>query len=191
VKENDRILDEYRKHRILAAYKDGKLHGRTWKNKDLIFDEVLELDDVISAIALLKQNIDDSFSERRKKRGKASPKAQEYIDAFRANLGDIHEGQLKMLQAHYKAPNRMLTATQLADAAGYKKFNSANLQYGLLGEMLNEELCMELPQHENGAAIQTFVLATGTEEATSIDEQWLWIMRPEVAEAIEHLGLLD
>ena len=41
---------------------------------------------------------------------------------------------MQLFRAHYSAPNHTLTSTELADAAGYKGWQGANLQYGLLGK---------------------------------------------------------
>ena len=45
-----------------------------------------------------------------------------------------------MLEAHLDAPEQILTATQLAQAAGYDDYVVANAQYGTLGRALAEKL---------------------------------------------------
>ena len=68
-------------------------------------------------------------------------------------------GQRAMLRAHYEAPGRKITATQLAQAAGFANFSAANLQYGLLGAMLFAEIPEDLEAFAVGEADQ---IACGT-----------------------------
>ena len=93
-----------------------------------------------------------------------------------------------MLKAPYRAPNQTITATELATAAGYKSYSAANLQYGNVGKALYEELPVEIPAREDGSLIYTSALATAGEK-TEAEVHWAWKLRPEVAYAIEHLGL--
>ena len=93
-----------------------------------------------------------------------------------------------MIKAHYRAPNQSLTATQLADAATYAGYRAVNLQYGFVGKRLWEEIPTPLPVDEAGDPIYTFALADAGERSRSRDE-WVWKLRPELAAAIELLGL--
>jgi hypothetical protein len=95
-----------------------------------------------------------------------------------------------MLKAHYIAPSRSITATQLATAGNYKNWSSANLHYGLLGKRLYEELPIRLPMRTDGTLIYTCALATEG-DLSQTEKQWQWKMRPEVAAAIDYLGLFN
>ena len=185
---NQRTKECYRNYVLLSAFNKGKFRGRIWKNKKKIHDiEGLSVDAVFST---LKDMVDDIIDKKVRERGGACPKAKEYIAAFKAIMGVIHVGQFAMLKAHYNAPDRSMTATQLAHAANYAGYESANLQYGMLGDKLNAELNMELPKTNDGKPIRTFVLATGNDFETD-EGEWIWVMRPEVAEAVEYFGLND
>ena len=101
--------------------------------------------------------------------------ASDYVAAFRSiNILPHH---LKMLQAHYYAPDRTLTASQMSKAMGYKNFNASNLHYGRLGRLVGKII---------GWVPKTtlYVLV----EFEKPGREWLWIMRPEVIQAIERLG---
>jgi hypothetical protein len=185
---DQRIHEIYRSYNLIVAFRHGKWRGRVAKNKKVICD--IEGDDRESIHESLQATVDSIIADKIGKRGDASPAAQEYIDAFKAIMSDIHDGQFAMLKAHYHAPDRTMTATQLADAAGYAGYTSANLQYGKLGDKLNAELNMDLPKNMNGTRIATFVLADG-ERIEGDEREWHWTMRPEVAEAVEYLGLHD
>lgn len=119
-----------------------------------------------------------------------SPSADEYAEAF-ARLGKLPPSYEAMLDAHLAAPDNRITATQLANAAGYENFNGANLHYGKLGLMLAEELNFNPPRRADGTVIWTATLATWLDaaepsaESQSHDEHFIWIMRPQVVEALQ------
>ena len=103
-------------------------------------------------------------------------------------LGHFTDGHMAMLRAHYNANDQCITATQLAEAAGYSNYGAANLQYGNIGKAIYEELLMALPTRNDGTPIYTYALATAG-DPTSEEEHWVWKLRPEVAAAVEILGL--
>ena len=93
-----------------------------------------------------------------------------------------------MLKAHYHAPDQTLTASQLANAAGYDDYSSANLHYGRVGKLLNDVLPIELHRRSDGTPVYTSALATPGDRTTD-EQHWTWKLRPQVAFAIEQLGL--
>lgn len=104
-------------------------------------------------------------------------KASEYVSAFQ-NL-EISPHYLKMLMLNYLAPNRTLTATEMAKAMGYDHYTAANLHYGTLGGMVGKKLGWNpLPQYKVNVLV----------DFDKPDAEWTWIMKPEVAEAIELLN---
>ncbi|NTV46454.1 MAG: HNH endonuclease [Chlorobiales bacterium] len=104
----------------------------------------------------------------------------DYVSAF-AHIS-VASHHMRMLYAHYHAPNRKLTATQMAKIMGYSSFSSANLHYGKLGRAVGKALGWHpLPT--------TFVFVIA--EFEKPQREWLWIMRPEVAIALEQLGWVN
>jgi len=92
---------------------------------------------------------------------------------------------MQMLRAHYNAPDRCITATQLAEAADYRGYQAANLQYGRVGLLLYGELPVVLPRRaSDGKLIFTCALAEATDQRSDDETQWIWRMRPHVAEAL-------
>jgi hypothetical protein len=130
----------------------------------------------------LKARIDASL-------GKAEP-TTEYIRALRSlMLNKRADSDSAMLKAHYHAPNRTITATQLAKAVGFPNYSTVNLRYGSLGQAIYSEAVVNLPttaRHPDGKPIYTFVIADG--ERLQGDD-WRWTMRSEVANAMAALGL--
>lgn len=104
----------------------------------------------------------------------------EYVAAFRHI--DVAPHHMRMLLAHYHAPSRTLTASQMAKVLGYPTYSTANLHYGTLGRIVAERLAwVPLPDQT------VFALATFAKPR----REWQWIMRPAVAEALERLGWVD
>ncbi len=83
-----------------------------------------------------------------------------------------------MLRAHYNAPERTITAALMAEALGYPHYSTANAQYGALAARVGE-LTGYRPTGEKLGALVTFEMR---------DSEWHWILRPEVALALERLN---
>jgi len=109
-----------------------------------------------------------------------APPTNAYVDAFR-RLGELSDSQIQMLRLHYHAPERTVTARELALATGYTHHSVANALYGQLGRRIGEALNFK-PTKEHVGALVTF---------NKPDGKWRWIMRPQVAEALEKLDWVD
>ncbi len=112
----------------------------------------------------------------------SSPSAEQYEQAFLAIEGRITPAQKAMLNAHYHARGRVITATSLARAVKYESYQAADLHYGLLAQMLCEVL--RLPD----TGIELDVLVALIPPGTQANAHWLFVMRGEVARALEALG---
>ena len=100
-----------------------------------------------------------------------------YLEAFRQL--QLSESDIRMLRAHYLAPRRTITATQLAFAVGFGVYSASNLHYGRLARKLCRVLNLT-PRH-NLAAFVFFHRP---------NEEWEWEMRPQLAYAIETLSIV-
>lgn len=110
------------------------------------------------------------------------PSPETYKEALMRMRCTMPDKHLRMLVAHYHSPNRTVTATQLAEAVGYKSFRAVNLQYGQLGRKLREimEYAAEGPA--------SYVIASFLPPGAEGNAEWLWIMHREVASALEDLN---
>lgn len=182
---SDRITEEYKRHTLLSTFHGGHYKGRVWKDKKLLAE--IEGASIENVLNKLHAFVDSQLVTLAT--GRQQPtNSDEYIAAFRNILKDLSDGQLAMLRAHYLAPNHCITATNLAEAAGYSSYSAANLQYGNAGKAIYEEYPLDIPRRNDGTLIYTFMLATaGNKDAD--EKEWVWQLRPEVASAIEALGL--
>jgi len=183
--ENNRITEEYRGHKLLSAFHEGRFKGRIWKSKELLTE--IEGDGIDDVLSKLRDYVDTRFTSLAEKRTDA-PGAVEYRNAFQNIISRLPEGYLAMLKAHYLADKQEITATELAEAAGYANYSAANLHYGLLGKKLYEELPMNLPKRSDGSMIYTFALAIAGNKSGP-EKHWVWKLREEVSLAIEQLGI--
>lgn len=92
----------------------------------------------------------------------------------------VTDTQRKMLSAHYHAPDRTLTASQLACAAGFGSHQATNSNYGRLGRLVGEWISFPF---ESEYWVES--LATWNRDG---DEELRLTMRPELAQALEQLG---
>ena len=108
----------------------------------------------------------------------------DYARALLAIRPKMTPRQFDMLEAHYHAPNQRLSARQMAKAVNLRNGASANLQYGILAGHLREVIS-SLPESDN-----VYLLATLIPPGQAANQEWLWELRPQVAEALERLGWL-
>lgn len=110
----------------------------------------------------------------------AAPNSERYVAALRA-FHNLTDNQVQMLRIHYYSPQRTVTAKQLALAMGYSGYQPVNSQYGTLADFVRERLNFR----PTGVKLGVFV------EFRHIAGEWHWIMRPELAAALEELRWVE
>jgi hypothetical protein len=101
------------------------------------------------------------------------------------NLPDSH---LAMLKAQCKSPHQTITATKLAEAAGYQNYNAANLQYGTLAFNVAGHLNFSPEKRPDGTprwwTTLSYSVGGSGEPETG---QFEFIMRPELVAALREM----
>lgn len=98
------------------------------------------------------------------------------------------ETPLAMLRAQFRSPNQTITATKLAAEVGFKEYSGANLQYGSLARAVAEVLGYTPDKRPDGTTRWWRALAyTHANAAESEDGHFQWIMRPELATALQEM----
>ncbi|OSP56176.1 hypothetical protein [Pseudoruegeria sp. SK021] len=146
---------------------------------------------VEDAIEQLKQQLDEtaakSLSDRRHDDLLALdvPTKEEFADGL--SIVKPHGGQLAMLRAHAAAGAEGLSTEDLADAAGYAGYKSANLQYAKLGRALAEAIGCDLPGKSIGGEkdLATGLLASVGGAGTEGDQ--VLVMHPELLSAVQDI----
>ncbi|MHC1999529.1 hypothetical protein ACYQR9_03680 [Methylobacterium sp. CM6241] len=179
----------YRGHQIIAAMIKGAPLAQVYVGKTLATRERFAGDTLDDAVNRARSWVDTQRSEAIQNRRSAGVgTVEEYVAFFSAQ--PLAEHHRVMLVAHASAPDRTLTAGELAAAAGWADFGAANLHYGKLGDQVAQTLELELPKHLSGKPIATSALAD------SVDPDWKpiegffrWRLHEEVAEALERLNI--
>lgn len=109
------------------------------------------------------------------------PDIEQYLAAFNAILPGASPAALAMLRSHAAAPGGVMTATELARAAGYSSYGVANVQYGKFARRLCEFLGFHPDVGNSGSPTQTYVLARSSKLPC---DDWRWTMHPVVVEAL-------
>ena len=125
-------------------------------------------------------NPDDSCN------GFLPPSAEKYAKAFEAIKSELSNGHRAFLKAHYEAPLHTSTAAKLAQAADYKDYRGYNAQSANIGQMLAQYLGISLPQRPDGTLFPSAFLV----KWEKTDNCWYCTLRPEVATALEIVGLI-
>ena len=112
----------------------------------------------------------------------ALPPVERYKDAFRQLRSTVPENHLRLLRAHYLAPDHTITARELAAAVGYSGHGSVNLQYGTFGARMRELLAYTAGQQA------AYVFTSFIEPGERDNRETLWVMHPQVAQALAELG---
>jgi predicted HNH restriction endonuclease len=109
-----------------------------------------------------------------------TPSVEQFVNAFRKS-GRMTEKQMKILQLHYHAPERTVTANQLATKMKLGHYNDPHAIYGTLGKIV-------------GQALESGHFKKGLGNLVKFEmrhHEWHWIMRKQVAKALEVLGWVD
>lgn len=145
------------------------------------------IDEALSTIRNLLNDRDDR--ERAARHGEI-PTAQEFTDAFSRLGPKIGKHHWLMLRALLAAPDRTLTVAQIAAAAGYTRFRSANESFGKLARMVAEDLGHNPECRSDGSPMWMLILATDANPTPrNEDGDWRWKMRMQVADCLVTMNL--
>ncbi len=114
---------------------------------------------------------------------KSVPSVSDYVSAFKEIKDQMTDKQFQMLREHYNSFCYITTATDLAIKVEYNGAGGAKLQYGKLGSMVAEALGLD------PVGVITLVLMTPPDNYAV--KEWLWVMRANVAEALERLKWVE
>lgn len=119
----------------------------------------------------------------KKKAPEKVPSVKEYAAAFQKIESRMTEKQKQMLIEHYNSICHVTTATDLALLVNYDSHSASNSQYGRLGSMVANEMGL------GDLGVITLVLMIPPDNYST--NEWLWVMRENVAEALEQLGWVN
>jgi hypothetical protein len=115
------------------------------------------------------------------------------IEQYKAALLALRDSGLPltylvMLRAQYRAPSHTITATQLAQAAGYKNYNAANLHYGTMGRLIALQLSFSPDKRKDGTERWWKALSYEADgDDDTADAHFKFVMRPELVSALQQM----
>ena len=170
----------------LGQFPDGYRYNIFNQDKSL-FGKGIEATEE-TAIDSAKSQISQHTLKQQSNRINGIPTPKEFAEALTAVQPS--EAHWNMLKAHYNAPGRKMTSTQLAKIAGYEHLSVANMQYGVLGHKLSDYLNYEpLGKYKNGDPLWITILVHHDGESFEDDTgHYKHELRTEVADALEILG---
>src|SRR5689334_23310678 len=114
------------------------------------------------------------------------PTATEYEAAFAKIRGRLTPKQRLMLRYHLDA-GRPVTATELAEKAGYASYRAVNAQYGRVGVYLRSELPkLRRIEGQQSAAFASFHKVPRADKQYS---EWEWTLHGPVRRALERVKI--
>ncbi len=123
-----------------------------------------ESDTVEGCLVVLRDLLDRRAEAEAARRVDGVPTAAEFAEALALLAPRMHDGWWAMLRAHRVAPDRALTAGELAEAADYQNYSAANLQYGRLGFELAQILNYKPETRSDGTPVWTSTIAKYTQK---------------------------
>ncbi len=129
------------------------------------------------------------YTKKNKLKGKTMSviTSEQYQEGL--NTISLSEPQKKMLKAHYNVVNRSITYTELAKAAGYDSYETANSQYGRLGRTLGESVGFKFVEALPDRPGELFYSSSIGQGNHYTNGDFQLVMHHELAKAIEALDL--
>lgn len=116
---------------------------------------------------------------------KELPSSAAYARAI--SSGCLTPSRLRAMQVLYGFPEHTATAGEVARKMGYKGFGGACLAIGYAGKALASALRIDPPYGNDPEKNWWSIIADADESG----RYFRWIMRSQLAEALESLGLAD
>jgi hypothetical protein len=114
------------------------------------------------------------------------PSMERYRDKLKVYAHSMPHVYRQLLLKHYRAPDHTATATELAKFVDFKDYSAVNLHYGTFAAELARRMDWPIPPDAPAASfIATF------EKSDDDEAHWKWVMRPQVAGALEALGWVN
>lgn len=115
------------------------------------------------------------------------PAQSDYVNAINGIHDSLSDRGLKVLRFQFQQPGRAVTSQDIRDHFGYSSIGASNLLYGNLGKQFAAALPMQTEPEGSSRTRYWKALATGDGSG----EHFIWIMRPELANALVQTNLVD
>jgi len=117
----------------------------------------------------------------------APPPQSKYVAAINAIRHELSDRSLSVLRFQFQHPGRTVTSQDIRDHFGCTSIGASNLLYGSLGKQLATALPMQTEPEGSKRTCCWKSISTGD----GTGDHFIWIMRPELANALVETGLVD
>lgn len=178
------IIEKFGPYELVIRDRDGTHRGVLWRGGEQLVAVTAESN--AAAKTLLESRYYEMRREQVAARGAVDHDDRTIASALAYVWPHLTQGQKTMLLTQYRAPERRMSAMELAAAAGYKTHSAVNLWYGKAGFMFFHEAPRVLPTGRDGRPVFSFTLSIEGDKPQDCDKKdWVWEMRPEVARGLE------
>ena len=115
------------------------------------------------------------------------PSSDDYRTTLTKLKGELSDAQLTIFQTQYAAPGRAVTSQELRSSLGYKGIAASNGAYGTLGKLLAGHINFSVSDRPENRPGWWRTLSTGD----GAGDHFTWIMRPQLADALVSVGIVD
>ena len=115
------------------------------------------------------------------------PTAQEFFAAVTTIQEKLSDIDLTILRTQYSSPGRSVTSQDLRDALQYAGIGASNLAYGRLGKKLGQKVGFHVGDRPPDRPGWWRAIST----SDKIGDHYTWILRPQLASALEQAGIVD
>lgn len=174
----------YRGHMVRASAISGRPQVAVFlQDKRLAVLETPSLED---GIAVGKDWVDAQFAESaRQRRAPNIATVAEYSNYLAAH--PLKEHQIKMLRALATGAR---SSSEIAAAAGWPSYSSANNHFGSLGRDVGREIGLTFIRYGNDEEFFTSALAQEHAEPDAQAGSWTFELHPELIEALKQHGIV-
>ncbi|HCI46389.1 MAG TPA: hypothetical protein DFI00_03755 [Rhodospirillaceae bacterium] len=182
----DRTEIEYGRYKIIAGTLNGNIKAVALFGKSKI-DEA-QGQSIDSVIVKIKEILDRIERERAsQRRAPHIGTVEEYKEAIEHI--SMSSAERLMITSHAISVDRKMTAAELAKAGEYDSYSTANSIYGTLAKKIGNWIGLAAKDSEIRSNDVTFTFYLAEGEYNDADN-WVWIMHPEVHEALSLLNMV-
>lgn len=176
---NKRTITEYRGHTIVAALLNGVPQAAMFLGKSRL--DIIGGKDLDDAIQKGREWVDQTLAEKAANRLRANVATVDEYATYLAGV-PLKDHEVKMLRAN--ATRGRISSSELAAAAGWADYSSANLHYGKLGREIGEALGLTFERTSDGREFFTSAIAQEHAQPGSEAGDWAFELHPEFLEAL-------
>lgn len=179
------LKEDYCNFDLIARCWNDEYRGRVWKNRERVADfEGTDLDEIMVELRAI---VDGIQQEKRRKRGRKKPSAQEIADAIVAIEHKLSRAQKMMLAIHGKALHQRVSVRAIGRVGDYASPEGAFADYAMMARRVCDELAYTPGSRRKDVYPGVALFFTEEIAVGTVSTDTVLTLRPEIASALEIL----